>query len=460
MFVQPDEVLAHDQPDDPPAQTADLEHIPLERVEDEIAELASHIYAGTCRWLELIAEFDRREGWGPSGCRSCAEWISWRCAVGSRAAREHLRVARRLAHLPPNHEAFSRGELSYAKVRALTRVAEAGTEEALLELAGYTTAAQLERLVRAYRRVTTDEANETHADRYVTWHWDEDGSFCIHGRLAPEDGAVVLSALEAERDRLWESGRADEGGSAEPRAGFPDSPGGSAEPVQRPAPQPANADALVGMAESCLAGADNGRSGGDRTQIVVHVDATTLTNHAHGRCELDDGMAVAPETARRLACDSSLVSIVEAEGSALSVRRKRRTIPPALRRALQARDRTCRFHGCENTRFVDAHHLRHWAMGGETRLDNLLLLCRHHHRLVHERGFTVEGRPDGQIRFRRSDGRAIEHVPAASRGDFDELARQNGRAAGVTTSPETCATGTGERMHLGMNVDRVIQICG
>jgi hypothetical protein len=456
MFVQPGEVSA--KGDDAPAEGRDLEELPLERIEHEITELAAHIQAGTCRWLELIAEFDRREGWGSWGCRSCAEWISWRCAVGARAAREHIRVARRLAELPRIHAAFSRGELSYAKARALTRVADPDTEEELLELARYATAAQLERLVRAYRRVTTAEANEAHADRYLTWHWDQDGSFCIHGRLAPEDGAVVLRALEAERDRLWEVSPDKEGGSAEPRERFPGTPGGSAEPIQRPAPQPANADALVGMAEASLADESEGRSGGDRTQVVVHVEAETLKGRAHGRCELGDGVAIAPETARRVACDSSLVSIHESHGSPLSVGRKRRTIPPALRRALQARDRTCRFPGCENTRFVDAHHFRHWARGGETKLDNLLLLCRHHHRLVHERGFAVEGLPGGQIRFRRPDGAVIEHIPGAPRGDRVALVRDNAHT-GAAIAADTCQTGTGEAMHLGMAVDRVIQIC-
>jgi hypothetical protein len=459
MFVRPDDVLAERSGGDAPATVRDLEGLPLERIEHEITELASHIYAGTCRWLELIAEFDRRGGWGSCGCRSCAEWISWRCAVGARAAREHVRVARRLDDLPRIHSAFSRGELSYAKVRALTRVAESDTEAELLELAGYATAAQLERLVRAYRRVTTKEANEVHADRYLTWRWDEDGSFCIHGRLAPEDGAVVLRALEAERHRLWESGRREEDGSAEPQASFPGTPGGSGKQIQRPAPQPANADALVGMAEASLACESKGRSGGDRTQVVVYIDAETLKGHAHGRCELSDGVTIAPETARRLACDSSTVSILELNGSPLSVGRKRRTIPPALRRALHARDRTCRFPGCENSRFVDVHHLRHWARGGETKLDNLLLLCRHHHRLVHERGFAVQALPGGQIRFRRPDGALIEQAPGAPRGDPAVLVRRNGHAA-LAVTQDTCITGTGEPMHLGATVDRMIQICG
>src|SRR5215210_133018 len=115
-----------------------------EELEDEIATLAAHIYAGTCRWLDLVAELDRRGSL--AGC-STAEWLAWRCALTPRAAREHVRVARCLGELPLIHDAFACGELSYAKVRALTRVAEPGNEEELLELARHMTASQLERAV-------------------------------------------------------------------------------------------------------------------------------------------------------------------------------------------------------------------------------------------------------------------------------------------------------------------------
>src|ERR687886_426452 len=118
--------------------------ITLEELQDEIATLAAHIYAGTCRWLELVAELDRRGSWTESGAGSCAEWLAWRCALSPRAAREHVRVARCLPELPLTHCAFARGELSYAKVRALTRIATAENEAGLLELAACLTAAQLE----------------------------------------------------------------------------------------------------------------------------------------------------------------------------------------------------------------------------------------------------------------------------------------------------------------------------
>jgi hypothetical protein len=210
-----------------------LADLPLDRIQDEIATLASHIYAGTCRWLDLVAELDRRGSWAEWGCGSCAEWLAWRCALTPRAAREHVRVARRLSELPLIHDAFSRGELSYAKVRALTRVADQENEEELLGLARHLTASQLERAVRAYRRVTSDEASAIQDAAYAGYSWDEDGSLILKARLAPEDGARFVRALDAARDRLQEREWPAERGSVEPQ-----------EPLRRPS----NAEALAALA--------------------------------------------------------------------------------------------------------------------------------------------------------------------------------------------------------------------
>lgn len=401
------------------AESPDLAALSLRELEAELATLASHLYAGTCRWLELVAEADRRGGWAESGCGSCAEWLAWRCALTPRAAREHVRVARRLPELPLIHGAFGRGELSYAKVRALTRVATAENEEELLELARVFTAAQLERTVRAYRRVTTAEARELQEDAYLSVFWEDDGSLAIHGRLAPEDGAMFLRALDTMRDALWKQA----GGSAEPR----------------PARQASNAEALIAVAEAALADADADRPGDERYQVVVHVDEGVLSHDGEGGCALDDGSAIAPETARRLACDASVVR----NG------RKTRAIPPTLRRALRARDRGCRFPGCENRRFLDAHHVHHWARGGPTTLGNLVLLCRRHHRLVHEGGYGV----DRQGRFYYPWGQPFPAVPRLPRGDPDELVERN-RPLGIDA--DTCESGTGDPLDVGYAVDVLI----
>lgn len=391
--------------------TLDLSEVSLDDLEAELATLAAHLYAGTCRWLELVAELDRRAGWAEDGCGSCAEWLAWRCALTPRSAREHVRVARCLTALPVTRAAFARGELSYAKVRALSRVATSENEEELLELSRVHTAAQLERTVRAYRRVTTAEAREQLDDAYLNVFWDPDGSLEIHGRLAPEDGALLLRALDSLRDSMWKDGR----GSAEPRASR----------------QASNAEALVAVAESALAHEGKTRPGGERYQVVVHADEDELT----GGCELEEGSSLAPETARRLACDASVVR----DG------RRTRTIPSSVRRALRTRDRGCRFPGCENRRFVDAHHVKHWAHGGETTVKNLVLLCRRHHRAVHEGGYRV----DAEGRFFNPWGKEIVAAPQLPRGDPSEL-----RKTGVTE----CDTGTGERLDLAAAVDAMLAI--
>ena len=178
--------------------------VPLDQLEAEICELAGHLAAGECRWLLLLNEFDRREGWAGWGLHSCAHWLSYRCGIGLQAAREKLRVGRRLEELPLVREAFAAGELSYSKVRAVCRVARPGTEVALLEMARYATTAQLEEIVRTYRAVTGSEEmrhhNDRHDKRFARWHWDDDGSLVVSARLSPEDGAVFLAALQAGRE--------------------------------------------------------------------------------------------------------------------------------------------------------------------------------------------------------------------------------------------------------------------
>jgi hypothetical protein len=400
-------------------ETVHLAALSLDELEAELATLASHLYAGTCRWLELVCELDRRGDFAGSGQGSLAGWLAWRCGLAPRAAREHVRVARCLPELPLIHQAFARGELSYAKVRALTRVATSENEQELLELAHVMTAAQLERAVRAYRRVTTEEACELQEGASLSVFWEADGSLALHGRLAPEDGALLLRALEAVRDALWQQGR----GSAEPR----------------PARQATNAEALVAVAEAALAHPDASRPGGERYQIVVHTDEAALAHDGEGGCELEDGSALAPETVRRLACDASLVR----NG------RKTRTIPPAMRRALRARDRGCRFPGCQNHRFLDTHHLHHWAKGGPTTLGNLVLLCRRHHRLVHEGGWHVDRRG----RFSDPRGRPLPAVPRLPRGHPDGLLERN-RELGI--DDRTCEPGDGEPVTLRDAVDALL----
>jgi len=185
----------------------------LDRLGDEIAELSAHVEAATARLLDLIRQFDARGGWN-GGFRSCAAWLSWRVGLDLGAAREKVRVARALGTLPRLAQALARGELSYAKVRALTRVATPETEERLLGVGRAGTAAHVERIVRGWRRVDRHaEARETarqHASRELHIYEDDDGTVVIRGRLAPEVGALLRRALAAARETVYQRGRAEE----------------------------------------------------------------------------------------------------------------------------------------------------------------------------------------------------------------------------------------------------------
>jgi hypothetical protein len=360
----------------------------LDELADEICTLAAHIHAATHRLLTLIAEFDRRQGWELGGHRSCAHWLAYRTGIDLGAAREKVRAARALVGLPLTSAAMARGELSFSQVRALTRVADEENEPELLELARGCTTAQLERVVRSWKRLSrADEAElerERHLSRCLSVFPDEEGMYVVKGRLSAEVGALLMRALEAVGDQLF---REQEAATADTDA--------VREAARR------RADAVGLLAERALARGDEAPLSGtraERYQVVLHVEPDTLSAEAEpGRSELEDGTRVSAETSRRVCCDASVVRVEHgADGSVLDVGRRRRTIPPALRRALEVRDRGCRFPGC-GLRFTDAHHVKHWAEGGETSLGNCLLLCAFHHRLVHEGGWSVEwwgaGRP-------------------------------------------------------------------
>jgi len=423
----------------------------LDRLGDEIAELSAHLDAATARLLALIREFDARGGWN-SGFRSCAAWLSWRVGLDLGAARERVRVARALETLPLLTQALARGQVSYAKVRAITRVATPETEARLLGVARAGTAAHVERIVRGWRRVDRRaEARETalrHAGRALHVYQDEDGMVVLRGRLEPEVGALLVQALAAARETLYQRARVAEGEGERFRGNV------SAETSSMAQQQ---ADALALLAETALhQGLDPGAPG-ERYQVVVHVDAPALAEPEQpGQSVLEDGGRVSSETSRRLACDASRVVMRhDEEGRVVEIGARTRTIPPALRRALHHRDRGCRFPGC-GVRFGQGHHLHHWANGGPTTLSNLALLCRRHHRAVHEEGYQVARGPDGTLRFRRPDGRPLPEVPppAAVPGDPIEALRARHDSIGLRLDARTACPGwLGERLDLTWAID-------
>ncbi len=416
-----------------------------EQLESQITELSAHIHAATYRLLELIREYDDSHGWTGPGLNSCAHWLNWKCGINLGAAREKVRVAHALKDLPKISDQFRLGEVSYSKVRAMTRVATEMNEEFLLQIARHGTASHVERVVRNYRKVKRIEAleleNERHDLRELNWYFDDDGCLVIKGRFSPDQGALIIKSLESAMDSLYEETK--DVSAETPVEDVAVEPYPNLDPIAH-----RRADALTRVAERFLSGSAK-ETGGDRYLVHVHTDMETLkADGAGAESEIEDGTNVSAETSRRLSCDAGVVHWLENnKGEPLSIGRKTRTIPPAIRRALKRRDHGCRFPGCTCSRFVDAHHIAHWADGGETCMDNLVLLCRRHHRLVHEGGFAVHSKVHGQIYFTDPQGRNLPQAAAPRfRGNVFALTTQNSQS-GIHVTPQTgeCLWG-GERM--------------
>src|SRR4051812_39912169 len=409
---------------------------PITELALDICTLAGHLNAAHHRWLTLIAEFDRRTGWSDGATQSCAHWLNWKCGLALGAAREKVRVAHALGELPKISAAMASGKLSYSKVREITRVAEPQTEDYLLMIAEHGTAQHVEKLVRAYRRCR--EAEELSREgrqqlgRRVSFRYDDDGSLVLTCRLPAESGARVMKALDLAVEELPKDVPA---GTSEERVSF------SAR----------RADALSLVAESFLAHGALEVRGTDRHEIVVHVAAETLRDRSAGCCEIEHGPSIPAETARRLACDASVIALVESdEGHPLNVGRKTRTISAPLRRVLNARDKGCRFPGCANTRYLDAHHVEHWANGGETKLKNLASLCRFHHRAVHEGGIRIVILDDGALRFVKPNGDAIDSVAPGCTQPLGDWRR-------LPNAQSPISSWKGDRMSLDLALDIMFQ---
>ncbi|MEN8376948.1 MAG: DUF222 domain-containing protein, partial [Gemmatimonadota bacterium] len=395
--------------------------------------------------MVLLAEFDERDGWQDTGFGGTAEWLAWRIGIKPGAARERVRTARALGELPLTSAAMRDGELSFTKVRALTRVARAESEEALLEFARSCSAARLEAKLRGWTTDSVLAEADAEARRHLTRTFsvfpDDDGMYVVRGRLDPEVGAALMRAIEAASDALFrgepppgadedetmpEQRRADAVGLVAERAlaaGFGDGPlsGSRAERYQvvlhveeAALRETATTTGLVAAPKALTHAAMptahvSAETSGPRSTVdpgqVVRADGPTPRPVS----ELADGVRVSAETSRRLACDASVVRVTRE----LDVGRRTRTVPPSLRRALEARDRGCRFPGCGG-RFTDAHHVEHWADGGETRLENLVLLCRRHHRAVHEGRTRVCRGADDSVVFFAPRGRTLYDAPKRS----------------------------------------------
>lgn len=396
----------------------------LELIRARLCAAAGQMAAAQCWWLDLVAECDERGAWFGYGVRDCAHWIAHSCSMSPGTAREHVRVARALRGMPLFHAEFAAGRLSYSKVREATRIADQVEESILLSLAKTCTASQFERTVRGFRR-TGSARVEQEKRRKARWFTDDDGMVVLTARLPSEEGAILIAALKMAMDQLSVT-RGDAGaGEPEPDPtmsawaelnGIND-PGRDHAPPVGPDPPPAPdptvscADALLQVAQVFLANSSADLSGEDRHLVVVHVDARLLADDhpatddpdpvvvdptdssavpASGACRIAGVGGISPGTAARLACDAVVVAMLRGPGGAvLALGRKRRLVSAHQRRVLMVRDGGCQFTGCVRTTHLEAHHIRSWAAGGKTDLDNMILLCRLHHMAIHDAGFSI-----------------------------------------------------------------------
>ncbi len=443
--------------------SSELEGAPLEELERDVVACASNLFALEARFLRLLAVFDRREGWAGAGIRSCAHWLSWRCGISLHSARERVRVARALEALPRVAESFQQGRISYSKVRAVSRVATPADEHLWLDLAESGTATHVERVVAGVRSAARAVADD--GDGHDGGDGPDDGGGLdngddtpaepvrgeVHRRFLP-NGLVEITLVLDPEDAELVMRALDRAGRPEPTP--PEAPPATDSGVPRgarrsscdagcdslvphqfrsghhlPGSLPGRlADGLRVLAESFLAHGPSALSGDDRYLLLVHVDADVLAEGREAgpfeRADLQpDGARLSAAVLRRIGCDASLQGVVlGADGAPLAIGNARRVVGSRTRRALVARDGGCVFPGCTERRWVDAHHIVHWADGGPTTLANLALLCRFHHTLVHERGFAIQVH-DGHPHVIAPDGARLALAPTlpGSSGDVPPL---------------------------------------
>lgn len=430
-------------------------------LEERICVLAGRLAVAEAEFLRLLVTLDERGLWGNLGMRSAAHWLSWRLGMGLTAAREKVRVAHALRRLPGIAAAFGSASLSYCKVRALTRVATPATEAELLELALGATGAQLERIVRAWRRVLLEESSATATVTRSLRRRDlPDGSVVFTVQVPPDDAAVIDAAVAAAGVLVRDADGAPIETPEETRL--------AGELTEATPRDRADADAFVLLAESfCATGAVGRR--GDGLEVVLYADLASLrppaTDDATGTAARTDvgaeaevqpeqeadaeaatsaepgsapppprppgivgsrGQPLLRDTALRRMCESAIrLLVLDPEGRPLDVGRAMRHATRKQRAALRVRDQgACRFPGCTQTHRLIPHHVHWWSLGGGTDLDNLVLVCPSHHRALHEVGYGIRALGDGVFAFSTPAGDPVtpvgEPLPAPPQWTFGD----------------------------------------
>lgn len=389
-------------------------------LEDEITEAQAAVNAGHARLVELIAEHHRHEYWADHvGIRSAVGFLTWKLGQTAHEGGRLLEVATKLEACPRIKAAFEDGSLSLAQVKILISIAEAETEEQLVHFGLHLSGAQLARFAGHYRRALRLQEDTAHRDRRLSRRHHDDGSWSISGCLASEHGEIIESALRAALKEMDDEGIELDDDALDPWG------------AQR-------ADALLRIAESYLSGGKP-RKAHERHTVVVHAELETLAD-PEGLGRIEGGGIVPGGTIERLLGDgASLVEMIHHGGNIVQVDKKRRLPNTALRRALDARDKSCVVPGCNRTGHLQSHHLIPYRDLQETTQEGLVLGCPPHHKDLDAGRITVEKTSAGLV-FRDDRGRIMERpLLKAPEGGVAEL----NRARGVEVTPETCLPGWG-----------------
>ena len=356
----------------------DLEALPASSMDKDLVELRRHINGCEAEFMRRLRRYDTGQGYAADGALNPKPWLRWECHLSPSAASDRVEVSEQLASLPQTTAAFGDGEISYQHAAMIARTAEKlgdkmeSNAEAILVTAAKDMDLARFRIVTVQLRHFMDpdsvlmDANDSNELRFLHLSQTLDGVFYLNGRFDAEGGATLQTALNAI-------------------SGPPES-GDKRTPKQR------RADALVELARRQLDHGDLPEVGGQRPHLSVFVDAHTLAKQpGSAAAELEWAQPIPAETARRLACDAAITPILRGPESNQPQAGSTTRVPAgSQRKALVVRDRGCRFPRCDRPPdWTDAHHIRHWADGGKTELDNLVLLCRRHHRMVHEEGWQL-----------------------------------------------------------------------
>ena len=364
----------------------DLHAVPAAAMGDDMEELRRHINGCEAEFTRRLHRFDKGGGYYATAALTAQAWLRWKCNFSPAAAAGRVAVARELADLPLATEAFADGDFSYPHAAMIARTAEklGDRMESNAETIMVTAAKELDlgrlRVVTLKLQHLIDpdsvreEANESHERRFLSLSQTLDGVFYLNGRLDAEGGAILQAALNAL--------------------------GGPPTDEDKRTPKQRRADGLVELARQKLNSGTLPEVGGQRPHLAVTVSMETLANQPGSpAADLEWAQPIPAETARRLACDAAVTPVfLGSESDQPQAGQTSRSISGSQRRALVVRDKGCRFPGCDRPPdWTDAHHLQHWADGGKHVMDNLVLLCRRHHRKVHEEGWQLGITADGDI---------------------------------------------------------------